>query len=174
MQYDVAARRAGDGIQTLLRRLASLAGVLAVVAAGVGAATFATGLWVFRNGVAWWVFGALLCAAPAVAATVGWAVVKLAARLAPRLLDDITSFIRTPSQASQVLIDHDSRETVTITARRFGSLRHDLAERRAELPALWMGVRAITLVPATAALALVGTVVVGGFGAVLLLAGLIR
>jgi len=174
MQYDVAARRAGDGIQKLLARLASLAAGLAAVAAVVGLATFATGLWVFRGGAGWWVLGGVLCAAPAVAAAVGWGFVRAAARFAPRLLDDITAFIRTPSAGAKVLIDHDTREAVTVSAKRFGSLRTDLSQRRSELPALWLGVRAVTLVPGTAALALVGTFVVGGLGVVLLLAGLIR
>lgn len=174
MQYDVAARRAGDGIQALLGRLASLAAGLAGIAGAVGLATFATGLWVFRGSGGWWVLGGVLCAAPAVAATVGWGFVRAAARFAPRLIDDITAFIRTPSAAAKVLIDHDTRETVAVSAKRFGSLRNDLSQRRSELPALWLGVRAVTLVPGTAAMALVGTIAVGGLGVVLLLAGLIR
>lgn len=174
MQNDVAARRAGDGIQRLLQRLASLAGVLAIAAALVGLATFVTGLWVFRGNIAWWLLGGLLCLAPVVAATFGWAVVRAAARMAPGLFEEIRTFIRTPTAGARVLIDHDTRETATLSARRFGSLRQDLLQRKAELPALWMGVRAITLVPRSAAMALGGMVLLGGFGIVLLLAGLIR
>jgi hypothetical protein len=174
MQYDVATRRAGDGVQRLLRRLAALAAGLGAIAAAVGLATFVTGLWVFRGGLGWWILGGLLCAAPALAAGVGWGFVRAAGRFAPRLLDDITAFIRTPSAGAKVLIDHDTGQAVSVSARRFGSLRRDLQQRRAELPALWMGVRAITLVPGAAAIALAGTFVVGGLGVVLLLAGLIR
>jgi hypothetical protein len=174
MQYDVAARRAGDGIQKLLRRLASLAGGLAVGAAVVGLATFVTGLWVFRGGLGWWALGLPLCAAPTLAALGGWGLVRGAARFAPRLLDEIRSYIRTPSPGAKVLIDHDTRATVSVSAKRFGSLRHELAQRRAELPALWLGVRAITVVPAAAAMAVLGTVLIGLFGTVLLVAGLIR
>jgi hypothetical protein len=174
MQYDIAARRAGDGIQMLLRRLAALVGGLALAAGCVGLATFVTGMWVFRGSLGWVVLGLLLCAVPGVAAVIGWGLVRAAAHLAPRLLDDITAFMRTPSAASKVLIDHDTGAAVGISARRFGPLRQSLSTRRTELPALWLGVRAITVVPLLAGVALAGTVLVGGFGAVLLLAGLIR
>ncbi|MEY4176391.1 MAG: hypothetical protein RI900_3556, partial [Actinomycetota bacterium] len=97
MQYDIAARRAGDGIQMLLRRLAALVGGLALAAGCVGLATFVTGMWVFRGSLGWVVLGLLLCAVPGVAAVIGWGLVRAAAHLAPRLLDDITAFMRTPS-----------------------------------------------------------------------------
>ncbi len=174
MQYDVAARSAGDGLQMLLRRIASLVGVIGLAAALVSLATFITGWWTFRGNLAWLFLGGVLCLAPPLAALVGWLLVRGTARFVPRLTNDITSFIRTPSSAANVLIDHDSGVTVMNSAKRFTTLRSALQGRRQELPALWMGVRAVTLVPVLAAGALVGLCIVGAVGTVLLLAGLIR
>ncbi|MEY4338429.1 MAG: hypothetical protein RLZ14_279, partial [Actinomycetota bacterium] len=59
MQYEVAARKAGDGLQRLLRRIASLVGVVGVAAAVVSIATFVTGWWVFRGSLGWGLLGGL-------------------------------------------------------------------------------------------------------------------
>ena len=77
MQYDVVARKAGDGLQFLLRRIASLAGGVGVIAAIVSVATFVTGWWVFKGSAGWWVIGGLVCAVPPAAAGVGWALVQI-------------------------------------------------------------------------------------------------
>lgn len=174
MQYDVVARKAGDGLQLLLRRIASLAGGVGVLAAIVSIATFVTGWWVFKGSAGWWVIGGLVCAAPPAAAAVGWALVRATAAMAPRLTDDIASFIRTPSSAATMLIDYDTGQPVTVSAKRFLTLKSALVDRRKELPALWMGARAITLAPGLAAVTLLGLLGVGALGTVLLLAGLIR
>ncbi len=174
MQYEVAARKAGDGLQVLLRRIASLVGGVGVLAAIVSVATFATGWWVFHGSLGWILLGGLLCLAPPAAAFVGWVLVHGTARIVPKLTNDIASFIRTPSPAATVLIDHDTRQPITLSAKRFTSLKSALEGRRQELPALWLGVRAVTLVPGLAAAAFVGMLAVGAFGTVLLLAGLIR
>ena len=68
MQYDVVARKAGDGLQLLLRRIASLVGGVGVIAALVSLATFVTGWWVFKGSAGWWVIGGLVCAVPPAAA----------------------------------------------------------------------------------------------------------
>lgn len=174
MQYEVVARKAGDGLQVLLRRIASLVGGVCVLATVVSAATFLTGWWVFRGSIGWLLIGGLLCLAPPVAALVGWGLVHGTARVVPRLTDDIATFIRTPSPAATLLIDHDTRQPITLSAKRFTSLKTALDGRRHDLPALWLGVRAVTLVPGLAAAAFVGMLAIGAFGTVLLLAGLIR
>ena len=100
--------------------------------------------------------------------------VRATASAAPRLVDDIRSFLRGgPSSASGVLIDHDSGVALGMQARSFSSLKSDLRRRRTELPALWLGVRAITGVPGLAAIAVVGTLAVGALGTILLIGGLI-
>ena len=45
--------------------------------------------------------------------------------------------------------------------------------RKADLPALWIGIRTITAIPGIAATAVLGIVIVGGLGTILLIAGLI-
>jgi hypothetical protein len=52
-------------------------------------------------------------------------------------------------------------------------LSSELRLRKADLPALWLGVRAIRLVPALAAITFLGMMVVGCLGTVLLIGGLI-
>ena len=73
-----------------------------------------------------------------------------------------------------MLIDYDTGQPVTVSAKRFLTLKSALVDRRKELPALWMGARAITLAPGLAAVTLLGLLGVGALGTVLLLAGLIR
>ena len=70
MSTDVA-RRAGNGIQALLLRLATLLRGLLVLALVVAAATFATGLWVFHRGWGWWLLGGVACLVPVAAALAG-------------------------------------------------------------------------------------------------------
>ncbi len=175
MQPDLVAHRVGDGLQYTLRRLASLASGLVLIAAVISVATFATGWWVFDGSRATWaVFGGALCLVPVLAAGGAWALVRSAAHFAPRLIDDVAAFVRTPSPAATVLIDYDSGQPIGTSARRFSTVRDDLKTRKRDLPALYVGIRAITLGPGLAAVAVLGMVLAGGLGTVLLLAGLLR
>ena len=62
--------------------------------------------------------------------------------------NDIATFLKGPqTPASQLLIDYDSGQPVAMSARRMTPLRTELATRKGDLPALWLGIRAITLVP---------------------------
>ena len=173
MQSEIA-RRAGDGIQLTLRRLASLVGGLFLIATGVSVATLATGLWAFHGSLAWVIIGGMLCALPILTAALGWMYVRDAARHAPRLIEDITSFLGTHSPAAGVLIDYDTGQTISMSAKRFSGLKADLSSRKVDHPSLWAGVRAVTLVPALAALTVLGLVAVGALGTILLIIALAR
>lgn len=174
MESDVVARRIGDGLQLTLRRLATLAGGIAVIAALIGLATFATGWWVFDASTGWLVVGGVICLVPALAAAAGWGIVRAGAHWAPRLVNDIGVFLAGPATpASKVLIDYDSGQPVVVSARRFGPVRTELETRKADLPALYFGARAISYVPALAAIAVIGMIGVGMLGTLLLLGGLI-
>ena len=173
MEAEIVARRAGDGLQTTLRRLASLVGGLVVLASVISAATFATGWWVFEGSTSWLVIGGFLCLAPVVAAGMGWMMVHGAARYAPRLVADVGTFLTSPSPSASVLIDYDTGQPIAMSAKSMNRLSADLSTRKAELPALWLGVRAIRLVPALAAITFLGMLVVGALGTILLIGGLI-
>jgi hypothetical protein len=174
MQTDVVARRVAGGLQTTLRRLATLVGGLTLLAFIISAATFTTGWWVFHGTFGWLVVGGLLCLVPVAAATLGWLWVHGAARLAPRLIDDVTSFLRNPSPAGKSLIDYDSGQPITMSARSVSGLKADLEARKNELPGLWIGIRTITAMPGIAATAVVGMSLIGALGTVLFLVGLFR
>ena len=175
MESDAVALRVGSGLQFTLRRLATLAYGIAVVAAVVGAATFATGLWVFEGDgrTTWIIIGGLLCLVPVAAALIAWLLLRITAKYAPQLVDNVKTFLAGSSPATQVLIDYDSGQTVAASSRSFGALRGELTERSKELPALYAGVRAIISVPGLAALAVLGIIGVGLLGTVLLIGGLI-
>jgi hypothetical protein len=164
---------ATDGLRETLRRLASLVGVVVVITAGIGAATFVTGMWVFDGSIGWIVLGGAITMVPVGAAIIAWFFVRGAARAAPRLLDDARTFLRTTANASGLLIDHDSGVALGMQAKSMGGLRRELLDRRRELPALFMGVRAITSVPGLAAIAVLGTIGVGLLGTILLIGGAI-
>jgi hypothetical protein len=174
MQSDVVATRVVEGLQITLHRLAGLVGGLVLLALAISAATFATGWWVFHGSTGWIVVGGALCLVPVVAAALGWLWVKGAAKYAPRLVGDVTAFLSTPSPAANVLIDYDSGQPIATSARSFGGLKADLETRKSDLPALWIGIKTITAVPAMAAIAVIGMTLVGAFGTVLLLIGLVR
>jgi hypothetical protein len=171
---DRLASRTADGIGFTLGRLASLILVVVVITAVVGVATFATGWWVFDGSTAWAVVGGLLCAVPFLASVTGWVLVRMTASSAPRLVDDVRTYLRGGSNgASGVLIDHDSGVALGMQARSLRAVKTDIQVRKRDLPALWVGVRAITSVPGLAAIAVLGTVLVGGLGTVLLIGGII-
>ncbi len=172
-RIEQVAISASDGLRTTLGRLANLVGVVIVVTAVIGAATFATGLWVFDSSTGWIGLGGLICLIPIGAAVVAWFFVRGAARAAPRLLDDAREFLRSAGTASGVLVDHDSGIALGMQAKTMGGLRRELLDRRKDLPALFAGVRAITSVPGLAAVAVLGTIGVGLLGTTLLIGGLI-
>lgn len=168
------ATNASDGLRTTLGRLGNLVGVVVIIAAVIGAATFATGMWVFDGSTGWIVVGGIVCLVPVGAAAFAFVLVRGAAKAAPRLLDDARTFLAGPSSsAAGVLIDHDSGVALGMQAKSFSGLRQELVDRRKELPALFAGVRAITSVPGLVLVASLGFLAVGALGTILLFAGLI-
>lgn len=175
MDSELVARRASEGLQFTLRRLASLAAGIAVMAIAIGAATFATGLWVFGSkSVGWFVVGGFLSFGPALAATIATFRVRRIADRSPSLRDEVRAFRGNASRSSaDVLLDYDSGQPVAVTAKSLGGLRADLEARAKEFPALTAAVRAITTVPKLTALSVMGTMAAGALGTVLLLIGLL-
>ena len=167
------ASTASAGISRTLERLTSLAAMVLLITVVVSGATFATGWWVFGGTAGWIVVGGLVCLVPVVAAATAWFYVRTTASSAPQLIDDVRSLLKQSSSAATVLIDHDSGVALGTQAKSLGSLRRELLDRRTELPALFAGVRAITSVPGLAAVSVLGVVLVGGFGTILLIIGLI-
>jgi hypothetical protein len=171
---DRVAIRISDGLRTILSRVGTLALGMAAIAALVGTATFCTGLWIFDGSrPAWVVIGGTLSFAPTVAALVAWFYVLRTVKVAPALVADVRTLLDESHGAADILINYDTGERLTTTARTFGTLRPTLQERRKQLPALYAGVRAITSVPGLAAMALLGTLAVGALGTILLIGGLI-
>jgi hypothetical protein len=167
------ASTASAGLTRTLQRLSSLAAVVLLITAAVGAATFATGWWVFHGSLGWLVVGGALCLVPIGAAATAWFYVRTTASSAPRLVDDVRSLVQQSTSAAGVLIDHDSGIALGAQAKSLAGLRRELIDRRSELPALFAGVRAITSVPGLAAVAVLGIALVGALGTVLLLVGLV-
>ncbi len=175
METDVVARRVSDGIQLTLNRLSSLATGVAVVAAMIGAATFASGWWVFPGSrTAWIIIGGVLCLIPVGAALFARLLLRTTSKHAPQLIDNVRTFLRGASPASRVLLDYDSGQPVIASSKTFTGLRGELTSRSAELPALWAGVRAITSIPGLAAIAVLGMLGVGALGTILLISGLLK
>jgi hypothetical protein len=172
---DLVAARAADALQMLLSRLATLTFGLMGLAAGIGAATYATGLWV-SHGTVWPVLGALVCGLPASAGALAWWRVRRTQVHAPAALRDLRALIRDRRSRSavSVLIDVDSRQPVLTTVRSLAGLRADLEARGADWAALTQTLRAATTVPGLAALTIVGMLLVGGLGTMMLLIGLLR
>jgi hypothetical protein len=161
------------GIRTTLHRVAGLVRGVIALAVLVGLATFLTGWWVFDGSTGWIVIGGILCALPAAAAISGWWMVTRTARTATDLVSDVRTLLNTSPTSSEVLIDYDSGENIAVTSRSLGGLTRELNTRRTELPALFAGVKAITRVPGLAAVAVLGMLLLGMFGTILLLVGLI-
>ncbi len=175
METDVVVRRVSDGIQLTLNRLSSLATGVALVAAVIGAATFATGWWVFSHSrTPWIIIGGVLCLIPVGAALFARLLLRSTSKHAPQLISNVRTFLGGSSPASRVLIDYDSGQPVIASSKTFTGVRSELASRSAELPALWAGVRAITSVPALAAISVLGMIGVGLLGTILLIAGLLK
>jgi hypothetical protein len=157
-----------------LARVNTLALGIAGVTATIGLATFATGLWIFDGSrPTWIVIGGALCFAPTIAALLAWFYVRATIKVAPALQANVRTLLDESHSAANVLINYDTGERLTSTAKTFGNLQLDLRKRRKELPALWAGIRAITSVPGLVAIALLGTLAIGALGTILLIGGLI-
>ena len=167
------AVRVSDGMRYTLSKVSTLAIGIAAITALVGIATFATGMWVFDSSTGWIVVGGAICFAPTVAALLAWHYIYSTFKLAPQLLDNVSKVLRESGSPANALINYDTGERLTETSRSFKSLSLDLASRSKELPALYLGVRAIVRVPVLIAIALIGTLGVGFLGMILLLAGAI-
>lgn len=162
-------------MSVLLGRVRALALVIALIAGLIGLLTFATGWYVFDGSVGWLVVGGVACFTPFAAALLGVLYVHGAAVAAPNLVREVSTFLgsrRGGDDVSTVLLDLDSGVALTTHARSFSGVRTELSARKRELPALWLGVRAITAVPKLAAVAVLGMFAVGFLGFVLLLVGL--
>jgi hypothetical protein len=171
---DRVAVRVSDGLRKTLSRVNTLALGIAGITAVIGLATFATGLWIFDGSrPAWIVIGGVLCFAPTAAAILAWFYVRQTVKVAPQLQDNVRTLLDESHSAANMLINYDTGERLANTAKTFGNLRIDLKARRKELPALWAGVRAICSVPGLVAIAMLGTLAVGGLGTILLIGGLI-
>jgi hypothetical protein len=176
---DRVAVRVSDGLRNTLSRVSTLALGIAAGTFLVGLATFATGWWVSDGSPAWIVIGGTICFIPTAAALLAWFYVRCTVNVAPALLDNVRTVLTESrskgphAPAADVLIDYDTGEPLTSTAKSFEPLRVDLQSRRRDLPALYFSVRAVTAIPRLAAIALLGTLAVGALGTVLLIAGLI-
>jgi hypothetical protein len=169
-----AASRTADGLRVLLSRIGGFALSAAKVAFVIGVATFATGWWVFDGSrPAWLVIGGIICVAPFVAALVAWYRVQRTMRFAPSLLGDVRTFMNESRDAADTVLIYDSDERLIATSRNYAPLRARVEQRRKDLPALWAGLRAVTTLPALAAIAILGTLAVGALGTILLIGGLI-
>lgn len=175
METDAVVRRVSDTLQKTLNRLSKLATVVVVIAAVVGAVTFAIGLWVFSDSrPAWIIVGGLLCLIPLGAALFARLLLRVTATHAPQLVGNVRTFLGGASPASRELIDYDSGQRVVASPKKFRTVRSELLSRSTELPALWAGVRAITTAPGLAVIAVVGTFGVGLLGIILLISGLLK
>jgi len=161
------------GMRRTLGRLAKLAAATLLVTAVIGLATFATGWWVFDGKLGWIIVGGMLCVTPLAIAVAAWWLVRLTLGSIGGLFGDVQRYLTSSPQTDGVLIDYDSGMPLGKQARSYGGLREELHARRFELPALYAGVRAITGVPALAAISVIGTLFVGGIGTILLIVGLI-
>jgi hypothetical protein len=175
METDVVVRGVSDALQNTLRRLSSLATGVALVAALISAATFATGLWIFQGtGRAnWVVIGGAICLVPVVAAVMARFLMRRTARHSAELVANVRQFLDSSAGSAKVLIDHDTGQPIATYSKGMSGLRVELDQRRKELPALWASVRAITSVPGLAAISVLGMLCVGALGTILLIGGLI-
>ncbi len=145
-----------------------------LITGAVGLATFLTGWWVFDGALAWIVIGGIVCAAPLLAAAASWWLVRATVGRAAELVGDLRRFLATSSTGTTVLMDEGGSVVALRTqARSLSGMHSELQRRRKELPALFVGVRALTKVPGLVVLIVAGTLAVGALGTVLLLAGLI-
>jgi hypothetical protein len=168
---DTAARQFTGFLDTTLRRLSSLAFGVATVTVLIAAATYATGMLAFDGSArtVWIVVGAVACAVPAVAGVCAWLYVRTTIRHVPRLLNDVVSLLSHSQSAAAMVIDHDSGQPITTTARSLTKLSGTLQDAPGTYPALKSAVRAAIRVPAYLAVAVVTALIIGAFGTLLLL-----
>jgi len=172
---DGAARQFAGFLDATLHKLSSLAFSVAAVSVVIGAATYATGLWAFDGSgrIAWAIIGAIVCAVPAVAGICAWMYVHTTVRHIPRLLADVRSLLGQSKQAYGIVIDHDSGQPVTTTARSLNKLSGTIQGAPGAYPSLKAAVRAGMKVPWLVAITVVTALLVGAFGTLLLLVALV-
>lgn len=175
MESEIVARRAGDGLQAMLRTLARVAARIASFALIVGVATFATGLWIFQGSGRdkWIVIGGVISFAAPLAATIAAYRVRRTADLAPKFAGEVQQFNTVVKGVADVLLDGDTGQVAGLRAKSFTALRSELEGRRRDFPALTAGVRAVTTVPKLLGLALMTVMAAGALGTILLIGGLI-
>ncbi len=109
MKPEILPVEVSEGLQRTLRRLAGLVLRLAQLAGIVGAATFATGWWIFEGSrPAWIVLGGVLCMTPVASALTSWFLIHRTARLAPGFAQDVRMLADTSTKSVRVLLDHDT------------------------------------------------------------------
>jgi hypothetical protein len=171
---DRLAVQVSDGLRNTMSRISTLTLGVTAIAASICIATFVTGLWILDSGrSAWVLIGGPLCAVPIGAALSARFYVRSTVKLASGLVGEVRTLLSNSRDAAKVLINRDAGEPLANTAKRFSTLRYYLKERRWDLPALFAGVRAITIVPALVAIALLGSLAVGVLGTILMIGALI-
>jgi hypothetical protein len=173
-ELDRVAQKTSTALRGTLGRLTRLVRGLCIGALVVGAATYATLLWV-TDGEEWIVLGAVICAAPLLAAVLAFWRLSSTLRVAPKALDDLHTVLRDRKATAAMgpLFDHDTQQPIGMSARSMSGIRSELQSRRKELPALFSTVQALVTVPGLAALAVIGTLLLGMVGTIMLIVGLL-
>ena len=172
---DRLATQFSDGLRFTLGRLASLAFAVAAIGATVGAATYITGLLSLDGSSRsrWTVFGLVLCLIPAIAGFYAWFLVRRTARYAPQVVGEVRSLLGESKENVAMVIDHDTGQPLVTTTRSMVQLRSALGDSATARPALSGTVHAVAKVPALAALTVVSTLLIGLFGTILLIVGIL-
>lgn len=173
-ELERVAEQTSTALRSTLGRLSRLVRGLCVIAFVVGAATYATLLWVTDRSE-WVLLGLVICAAPFVAGLIAWWRVTRTLRVAPKALDDLHVVLRDRQVTASMgpLFDHDTQQPLGASMKNLGGIREELKRRRKELPALFSTVHAMVTVPGLSALAVVGTILLGMIGTVMLIVGLL-
>lgn len=172
---DRLATQFSDGLRFTLGRLASLAFAVAATGAVVGAATYLTGILTLDGSgrSRWSIFGLLLCLIPPIAGFYAWFLVRRTARHAPQIMGEVRSLLGESKENVAMVIDHDTGQTLVTNPRSMVQLRSALSRSAAMRPALSDTVHAVAKVPGLAALTVISTVLVGLFGTILLIIGIL-
>jgi len=173
-ELDRVAEKTSTALRGTLGRMTRLVRGLAVIALVVGAATYATLLWV-TEGDEWVLLGLVICAVPLIAALLAFWRLSSTLKVAPKALDDLRTVLRDRQATAKMgpLFDHDTQQPLGTSARSMSGIRAELSTRRKELPALFSTVQALVTVPGLAAIAVVGTLVLGMIGTIMLIVGLL-
>jgi hypothetical protein len=173
-ELDRVAERTSTALRGTLGRLTRLVRGLCIGACIVGAATYVTLLWV-TDGEDWVLLGAVICAAPLVAGLLAFWRLSSTLHVAPKALDDLRTVLRDRKATTAMgpLFDHDTQQPIGLSARNMSGIRAELRTRRKELPALFSTVQALVTVPGLAALAVIGTLLLGMVGTIMLIVGLL-